>query len=112
MSKKKSALDFDHVSFSVVQLDIDQGTSGIASQRILQAVTRDGVTKAYVTESSYFRGEMFQFLARFIESSYEQSIMKQQPALGSVDGGRHWVHLNDDTVNGKPQKRVSPEKFE
>jgi hypothetical protein len=55
---------------------------------------------------------MYRFLAQFMEKSYDNSIMKQQPALASVDGGRHWVHLNDDTVNGKPQKRVSPEKFE
>lgn len=111
MSKKKAPLDFDHVSFSVVQLDGDQN-SPIPSQRIMQIVTRDGITKAYVTESSYFKQEMYLFLAKFLERSYESSIMKQLPALTPVDGGRHWVHLSDDTVNNRPQKRVSPEKFE
>jgi hypothetical protein len=112
MSKKKPLLEFDHVAFSIVQLEVDQGNVGIPSQRILQLVTRDGVTKSYVTESSYFKGEMYRFLAQFMEKSYDNSIMKQQPTLAPIDGGRHWVHLNDDTVNGKPQKRVSPEKFE
>lgn len=117
MSKAKSDkpqrqnLDFDHVAFSIVQLEIDQNST-IPSQRIMQIVTRDGVTKAYVTESSYFKGEMYRFLSQFIESSYDNSIMKTQPVLGPVDGGRHWVHLNEDTLEGKPQKRVSPEKFE
>lgn len=116
MQKKKETpsatpASFNVTTFSIVQLPVDQNSS-IPSQRILQTVTKDGQTKQYVSEVPYFRGEMYQFLSRFIELSFETSIRKNQIALKAVDGGRYWVHFNEDTLAGKPQKRVSPEKFE
>lgn len=102
---------FDFTAFSIVQLPVDQNTP-IPSQRILQTVVRNGDVKQYVSESSYFRGEMYAFLAKFIELSFEASIQKKKTALTPVAGGRYWMHFNQDTWEGKPQKRVDPEKFE
>lgn len=102
---------FDHVSFSIVQLPSDQNST-VPSQRILQIVTRNGETKSYVTESSYFRGETYAFFAAFVEKSFDKSIRKDQVALSPVDGGRYWVRFNEDTLEGKEQKRASPENFE
>lgn len=108
---KEAAFLADHVAFSIVQLPVDQN-SPITTQRVLQFVTREGETKVYATESSYFKGEMYSKLSDFIEESMEVSIMKQQTTLAPVRGGRYWVPFNEDTLSGKPQKRVDPEKFE
>lgn len=118
MSKKTKSVDEvigrtipDVVSFSIVALPVDQNST-VASQRVLQIVTKNGVTKTYVTESSYFKGEVYQNLSKFIELSYEASIRRDQMALKPVTGGRYWVHFGEATLNGDKQKRVNPELFE
>lgn len=117
MSKKAKSDQpehFDCVSFSIVQLPLDQ--ANFACQRVLQVVTKSGVTKKYVTESAYFRGELYKNLSTFIEQSYESSIRKAQPALSPVKGGRHWVRFSEDMLSkdfkATELKRLSPEDFE
>ena len=109
--KKEPTKEFDYASFSIVQIPVDQN-SPVPSQRILQTVVKDGETKTYITESSYFRGEAYQNLSHFIELSYERSIMKKKHALTPVLGGRHWLRFCDLTLDGKEQRRINPEKFE
>lgn len=97
--------------FSIIQLDVDQGPP-VPTQRVLQVVMRDGETKQYVTESSYFRGELMEFFAVLVSTSYEKSIMRKLSSLKPIDGQKYWVHFNSETTEGKRQPRVSPEAFE